>query len=382
MRTALVNGRILTATGAATDQAVVVEGARIQAIVPMAAVPESAVRYDLGGGTLLPGFIDVQVNGGGGVLFNDSPTRETIAVMGHAHAQFGTTGFLPTIISADLRTIAKAIAAVDDAIASGVPGVLGIHVEGPFLSPERSGIHDPENFRVMDEEAVAILSSLKRGKTMVTLAPEVVSTETIRALAGAGIIVSAGHTNASYEEMRGALAAGVRGFTHLFNAMSPMKTRGPGTVGAALDDRESWCGIIVDGLHVHPAVLRVALRCKGGEKLMLVTDAMPSVGVSKKVFSLQGKTITVKNGVCVGPDGTLAGSDLDMAAGFRNLLSFLNLDLRAASRMASANAAAFLGLEDDTARIAAGARADLVLLNGKLEVRQTWIGGAPQVRVL
>lgn len=375
MTTALVNGHIVTGRATATGVAPLIEGERVAAFVPTHAVPQGAEIYDLNGGTLLAGFVDVQVNGGGGVLFNDAPTVQTLRTIGNAHSRFGTTGFLPTIVSADLAVIAQAISAVDDAIAAGVPGVLGIHIEGPFLNAERKGIHDPANFGVLNAESFALVTSLKRGKTMLTLAPETTSPQMIASLVEAGVLVSAGHTNASYEVLAPALAAGLRGFTHLFNAMSQLGGRTPGTVGSALDDDASWCGIIADGHHVHPASLRIALRCKGRDRLMLVTDAMPSVGSSRKSFELMGKTIIVKDGVCVGPDGTLAGSDLDMASAFRNAKSVFKLDLPDLSRLASGNAAEFLGLEHDIGFIQPGARADFVLMNSELQIRQCWIGG-------
>ncbi len=377
MMIALVNGRVLSEHGIADGQAVLLDEGHIRAIVPMGALPDNMARYDLRGGFLLPGFIDVQVNGGGGALFNDAPTVETIRTIGTAHANFGTTGFLPTIISADLDAIKTAITAVDAAIEAGVPGVLGIHIEGPFLSSARKGIHDASKFRTLGTEALELLTSLKRGKTLLTLAPETTTPQTIRALADAGVIVSAGHTDASFDIVQNALRSGVKGFTHLFNAMSPLTSRAPGVVGAALDDRESWCGIIVDGHHVHPAVLRIALRCKGIDRLMLITDAMPSVGSPTKSFALQGRTITVKGGVCVAPDGTLAGSDLDMAAAVSNTMALLGVDLSAAARMASLNPATFLGLEQALGRIQPGYRADLVLLTEKLDVLQSWVGGRP-----
>jgi N-acetylglucosamine-6-phosphate deacetylase len=375
MLTALVNGRLLTADGVVSGKSVLVDGPQLRDVV--GATPKGTPRYDLQGDLLLPGFIDVQVNGGGGVLFNDQPSVEGLRAIGKAHARFGTAGFLPTLVSGDLATIAKAIAAVDEAIAAKVPGVLGIHVEGPFLSLKRHGIHDARNFRTIDADAVRILSSLKRGKTVVTLAPEVCGLELIAALAKAGVIVCAGHTDATYDEMRAALDHSVRGFTHLFNAMSPLAARAPGAVGAALDDADSWCGIIADGHHVHPASLRIAFACKGPDKLMLVTDAMPPVGSPQKTFDMQGKTIRAVDGACYGPDGTLAGTDVGMADVARNAQRFLKLNLPALARLSSGNAASFLGIEPG--RIAAGGRADLVLVDETFAVRQTWIGGMPQL---
>jgi N-acetylglucosamine-6-phosphate deacetylase len=376
MTFALVNGRVLSERGIVEGQAVIVAGGRIQSLTSEADLPTGiSHRRDLDGGLLLPGFVDVQVNGGGGVLFGDAPSVETLRRIARAHRRFGTTGFLPTLISADLKAIAEAIAAVDAAIEEGMAGILGIHIEGPFLSPERKGIHDSSKFRLLDAEAYRLLTSVKRGKTLVTLAPEETTPETIGRLVAAGVIVSAGHTDATYVETRRALDHGLSGFTHLFNAMSPMTSREPGAVGAALEDRDSWCGVIVDGKHVDPVVLRIALRCKRADRMMLITDAMPSVGSDEKTFELQGQTILVEDGACVAPDGTLAGSDLDMAGAVRNAIALLGLDLHAAVEMASRNPAAFLGLEEDMGRIAPGCRANLVLATDTLEVVETWIDG-------
>jgi N-acetylglucosamine-6-phosphate deacetylase len=317
----------------------------------------------------------VQVNGGGGKLFGETPDVEAIRTIAAAHRRFGTTGFLPTIISGDLKRIETAIAAVDAAIEAGIPGVLGIHIEGPFLSHERKGIHDSSRFRALDEEAFRLLTSARHGRTLVTLAPEETTPAMIARLKQAGIIVSAGHTNATYAQTRAALASGVTGFTHLFNAMSPMMSREPGVVGAALEDRESWCGIIVDGQHVDPVVLRIALRVKRADRVMLVTDAMPSVGSREKSFMLDGRRIVTENGVCTGPDGTLAGSDLDMASALRNTVNLLNLELSTAARMASRNPASFLGLSDELGRIEPGQRANLALVTDDLRVVRTWIDG-------
>lgn len=376
MATALVGGQVLNGQGFVDGLGVVIDGARIAAVLPEAeALARAEARYDLAGGKLAPGFVDTQVNGGGGVLFNDDQSVEAIQAIGAAHRRFGTTGFLPTLISDDLDVIDQALRAVEAAIAAGVPGVLGVHVEGPFINEARAGIHDKAKFRLLDERAVALLSSLKTGRTLVTLAPELAQTAMIRQLTAAGVVVAAGHTDASYEEIQEALAAGVTGFTHLFNAMSPMASRAPGAVGAALEDPASWCGIIVDGRHIHPAVLRIAMRSRPLDRFMLVTDAMPSVGLSDKTFTLQGQTITVQDGVCVSPDGTLAGSDLDMAGAVRNSVELLGLDLPTAVRMASLNPASFLGLDHELGRIVAGQRADLVLLDEAGQVQATWIAG-------
>jgi N-acetylglucosamine-6-phosphate deacetylase len=375
MQAVLVNGRVLTPAGVVDGKGVVIENGAIAAILDAADVPAGARRQDLDGGLLVPGFIDTQVNGGGGVLFNDAPTVETIAAIGAAHRSYGTTGFLPTLISDDLAVVDRAMRAAEDAIQAGVPGVLGVHIEGPFLNVKRKGIHDPSKFRVIDEAALALLASLKVGKTLVTLAPETTTPEMIRRLTEAGVIVAAGHTNAAYATMRKALAAGLTGFTHLFNAMSPLTSREPGVVGAALESQTAWCGLIVDGRHVDPAVLRIALRTRPLDRFMLVTDAMPTVGLVDKSFDLQGRHIRVVDGVCVDDHGTLAGSDLDMAGAVRNAMAMMGLTLAEAVAMASASPAAFLGLTRQRGTLAPGQAADLVLLDDQLNVQRTWING-------
>ncbi|WP_374471122.1 N-acetylglucosamine-6-phosphate deacetylase [Phenylobacterium sp.] len=376
MALALTGGRVLNGRGLVEGLGVVIDGGRIVAVGPEAeALARADQRYDLAGGALVPGFVDTQVNGGGGVLFNDDLSVEAIAAIGAAHRRFGTTGFLPTLISEDLDAIDRAMRAVEQAIQAGVPGVLGVHVEGPFLNAARAGIHDKAKFRVLDARASALLGSLKAGRTLVTLAPERTDPGCIRKLAQDRVVVAAGHTDATYEQIGEALTAGVTGFTHLFNAMSPLASRAPGAVGAALEDQTAFCGIIVDGRHIHPAVLRLALRCRPLDRFMLVTDAMPSVGLTEKTFSLQGRMITVQDGVCVGPDGTLAGSDLDMASAVRNTVEMLGVDLADALRMASLAPAQFLGLDHELGRIAPGLRADLALLDDQGRVVTTWIGG-------
>ena len=373
MLTAFRNGRILSESGFVTGKTLLVNDGRVEGLTNADLVDASVV--DLGGLDLVPGFIDVQVNGGGGVLFNEDPSVASIAAIARAHRQFGTTGFLPTLISDDLQVVERGIAAVREAIAQGVPGVLGIHVEGPFLSHDKRGVHDPAKLRALDAEAVKLLATPHGGVTLVTLAPETTTPELIRALSDAGVIVSAGHTNATFDELQPALASGLRGFTHLFNAMSGLGSREPGAVGAALADERSWCGIIVDGHHVHSQTLRIALRAKRRDRFMLVTDAMPSVGAETTSFQIQGRHITVNGNKIVDDEGRLAGAHLDMASAVRNAVRLLGLDLTDAVRMASAHPAAFLGLGDRVGRIAPGQRANFVLLDGNLEVRRTWIDG-------
>ncbi len=377
MKQVLRNARILAGDEFRDDLALVIEDGRISAVLPDAApaLGHAGEQRDLGGGWLLPGFIDVQVNGGGGALFNNTPDVETLRVIASAHRRFGTTALLPTLISDDVQVMRRAIAATREAIAMKVPGIIGIHLEGPYIAPARKGTHDASKFRVPDAEEIALAASLDNGATLLTLAPERVPLDIIRALVERGVIVAAGHTAATYEQARAGLDAGIRGFTHLYNAMSPLQGREPGAVGAALEDRESWVGVIVDGVHVHPGSLRVALAAKPAGRVLLVTDAMPPVGADDPSYELYGETITAVDGVVRNAAGSLAGSALDMATAVRNTVRLLGQPLSEAARMASTYPARFLNVDDRLGHIAEGFQADLVLLDETLQVRGTWIAG-------
>ena len=367
------NGAIVTPAGRVNGKSVYVDDTLIADISDKPIQDETVI--DLEGGTLVPGFIDIQVNGGGGILFNDVPSVDTIEAIATAHRQYGTTGMLPTLISDDLSVIDMGMRAVEQAIRQGIPGILGIHIEGPFLSKAKKGVHNPDTFRTLDYDAIALLSSLSDGVTHVTLAPEKTTPEHISQLASTGVIISMGHTNADYETANTALDAGITGFTHLFNAMSGMESRAPGVVGAALAHTDSYAGIIVDGFHVHPASLKAAIHAKSAGRIMLVSDAMPSVGAREKSFMLQGRKVVVKGGKATITDGTLAGSDLDMASAVRNSVQMLDQTLENASQMASGSPAAFLGLEKTTGSISPGKCADLVLLDTAMQVSRVWISG-------
>ncbi|RYY44923.1 MAG: N-acetylglucosamine-6-phosphate deacetylase, partial [Sphingomonadales bacterium] len=273
---------------------------------------------------------------------------------------------------------AAALATVDAAIAAGVPGVVGVHIEGPFINVAKRGIHEADHIRQLDPALVGLLSRPRMGRVVLTVAPELVGLAHIRMLVSHGVIVSAGHTNATYDEAQAAVSAGMTGFTHLFNAMSPLTHRAPGVAGAALDAPGCWAGLIVDNAHLHPATVRLAIRAKGPDRIMLVTDAMPSVGTDASSFMLQGKRIEVHHGVCTYEDGTLAGSDLDMATAFRNTVEITGLAPAEVARMSSEAPAAFLGLAATHGTLGAGRRADWVVLDRDLRPRGTWIGGALQ----
>ncbi len=357
------------------DAAVLVEAGRVVAVGPAADMPSDA-PVTRAPGLLAPGFVDVQVNGGGGVLLNDDPSPAGVARIAAAHRRFGATALLPTLITDTHDTMAAALGAVRAAIDAGVPGVIGVHIEGPFLNPARKGVHDPALMRAPDEADLALLTSSGPGVVMLTLAPERVAKGVIARLAGAGVRLAAGHTEATVEDLDGARAEGLSGYTHLFNAMPPLGGRAPGPVGAALSERETFCGLIVDLHHVAPASARAAIAAKGAARMMLVTDAMSTVGSDVTEFRLQGRRILRSGGRLTTEDGTLAGSDLDMASAVRNTVEALGVPLADALAMASLTPATFLGLDHELGRIAPGYRADFVALDGGLRATATWIGGA------
>ncbi len=375
MALALTGARIFTGEDFLERHAVVIEGARIVKVVPEAEVG-AATRHDLRGGLLAPGFIDVQVNGGGGALLNDNPSVETVRTIATSHRRFGTVGMLPTVITDAPKVIAQAVDSVARAMAEGVPGVLGIHIEGPFLDVARKGAHAARFIREMEEaDADAMAGFAMHCPVMLTLAPNRVKPALIQRLTQAGVLVSLGHSDASYAEARQALDAGARSITHLYNAMSQMTGREPGLAGAALADQESYVGIIADGHHVHDASLKVAFAAKPSSRMMLITDAMPTAAGGPDRFELQGRMVTRSNGRLSLEDGTLAGSDLTMDAAVRHCVERLGLDLATVLRMASLSPAAFLRRAHELGRIAPDYRASLVLLDDKLQVKQTWIDG-------
>lgn len=371
---ALAPTRLFTGDGMIENATVRIDGARIVDIA--SGVSAGAIKLD---GLLAPGFIDIQVNGGGGALFNDAQTIETLTTIAKAHSQFGVTGFMATLISDARSKAASAIQAVSQAIEAGIPGLLGLHLEGPWLSAPRRGVHPAEYLRELDDADLQLLTAKRPYALMLTVAPEQVGAQSIKALTDAGVKISLGHTAASAETVEAAIAAGATCFTHLFNAMPPLEGRNPGPVGAALAHSDVWAGLILDGIHVHPISARAAFAAKTADKLILVSDAMATVGSQTPTMSLFGEVISVQDGALRTTAGTLAGAHLDMSGAVRNALKLLNASPSEALRMASLTPASFLGLQHERGRIAPGYHADLVLLDADMHAKATWIGGQ-QVR--
>jgi N-acetylglucosamine-6-phosphate deacetylase len=361
--------------------AVLIAGGIVTGVVGNGDIPENAHVTNLDGGFLAPGFVDLQVNGGGGVMLNDDPSIETIRRICAAHARFGTVALLATLITDTPATTATTLEAGMAAARDRVPGFLGLHLEGPHLSLSRKGAHDPKLIRPMEERDLARLVNA-RGMLpvlMTTVAPETVTPQQIAALSGAGVAVSLGHSDAGFEIAHAAIAAGARQVTHLFNAMSQLQHREPGMVGAALDTGEVSAGLIADGFHVDRHAIAIALRAKCGPgRIFLVTDAMATIGTDMTEFTLNGRTIKRADGRLTLADGTLAGADLDMISAVRFVHHEIGLPVEEALRMASLYPARAVAQDDRLGRIGEGRPASFVQLSDALEVRNVWIDGVHQ----
>jgi N-acetylglucosamine-6-phosphate deacetylase len=355
--------------------AVLIGRGRILGLGPWGEVPSHWPQLRLPAGTVLaPGFIDLQVNGGGGVLLNDQPTVDGMRAIARAHRRYGTTACLPTLIT-DTRELMLAAMAAARSVAGG-EGVLGLHLEGPFISPKRPGVHRADLIAQPVEDDLEELCELDgAGRSLMTLAPECVPAGFIAKLVSAGVRVSIGHSEASAAVVMQAVADGATGVTHLFNAMPPWSARAPGVVGSALAERRLTAGLIVDGIHVDPISVRAAFAAKGADRIALVTDAMPTVGTSLDRFELGGRTIKLADGRLTTAEGTLAGAHLDMASAVRNAVRLAEIPLDDALRAASLTPARFLGVDHERGAFKPGARADMVALNEDLGVVATWLDG-------
>lgn len=378
-RFALTGARIFDGDHWHDNAALVVRDGLVEAIVAAGAIPPGVARIETGGGMLAPGFVDLQVNGGGGVMLNDHPDVASIETICRAHAPFGTTALLPTLITDTSEITAAAVAAGSEAAQRKVPGFLGLHLEGPHLSIARKGAHDPALIRPMLDSDQAMLIAARKNLPVLltTVAPESVGPGQVSALSRASIVVSIGHSDTGYATARAFAEAGATVVTHLFNAMSQIGNREPGLAGAAIDAGTFYAGIIADGIHVDPATMAIALRAKQGPgKILLVTDAMATIGTDMTSFTLNGRTIHRKDGRLTLADGTLAGADLDMISAVRFVHRVVGLDLDEALRMASLYPAQAIGQSRRLGRFAKGTAANVVSLSDDLDIKSVWIDGA------
>lgn len=375
---AIAGARIFDSQAWHDDAALLIEFGYVAGIVPASEIPANAERITLDGGMIVPGFIDLQVNGGGGVLFNNDTSLEAIRTICAAHAQFGTTALLPTLITDTAAVNESAIAAGLAAEAARVPGFLGLHLEGPHLALSRKGTHDPALIRPMDDSDLARLKRAAETlpNLICTVAAETVTPQQIAVLSEAGAVVSLGHSDADYATAMAAFAAGATMSTHLFNAMSQMGNREPGVVGATLDSPGAYAGLIADGIHVHPASIGAALRAKRGPgRIFLVTDAMSQTGTDIQTLTLNGRTITRADGALRIADGTLAGADLDMIDAVNFMVDTIGLDLDEVLRMASLYPADAMGISSTYGTLQRGAVGSFAYLSDDRQMKATWIDG-------
>ena len=381
MSTLLIHGgTVLTPLEAIEDGAVLVRDGVIERVGRRSALTERAdVEIDAGGRIICPGFIDLQVNGGGGALLTDEPNAGAIERMARAHARFGTTAMLPTIVTAPEARLAEGLRAVRDAVGRSTGGarVLGAHMEGPFINPVRKGAHDERFIQQPGAATFARLLDAAGGALrIVTIAPELPGALDLIAMArDAGTVVSIGHTDATYDEALRGVDAGASFATHVFNAMRPLTQRDPGVIGAVLESERVTAGLIPDAVHVHPSVLALVVRAKGAERVALVTDAMPPVGAESPDFLLERRRITVRDGACYTDDGVLAGSALSMNEAVRRMHELAGVPLLDCVRMATETPARVLGLEHELGVLKPGARADMVICDERIGIWKVLVGG-------
>lgn len=374
---ALTQGRIYTGHEILDDHALVIANGLIERLCPLAELPTGIEQRSLNGAILAPGFIDVQLNGCGGVQFNDTAEAvsvKTLEIMQQANEKSGCTSYLPTLITTSDELMKQGVQVMRDYLAKYPNQALGLHLEGPWLNIVKKGTHNPEFVRKPDPALVDFLCQNADVITKVTLAPEMAGTEVIRQLADAGIVVSAGHSNATLKEAKAGFRAGITFATHLYNAMPYITGREPGLAGAVLDDTDVYCGVIADGLHVDYVNIRNAKRLKG-DKLCLVTDATAPAGANIEQFIFAGKTIYYRNGLCVDENGTLSGSSLTMIEGVRNLVEHVGIALDEALRMATLYPARAIGVDEKLGSLAAGKVANLTALTRDYKIIKTIVNG-------
>ncbi|GLQ71372.1 N-acetylglucosamine-6-phosphate deacetylase [Vibrio penaeicida] len=371
---ALTNCKIYTGSDVLDNHAVIIDGVNIHSVCPVAELPTDLKTVDLDGANVSPGFIDLQLNGCGGVMLNDEITAETMQIMHEANLKSGCTSFLPTLITSSDENMRQAIAAARDYHAKYENQSLGLHLEGPYLNVMKKGIHSVDYIRRSDDDMIDFICENADLVTKVTLAPEQNDPAHIEKLRNAGIVVAIGHTNGTYAEARQGFEVGITFATHLFNAMTPMAGREPGVVGAIYDTPEVYAGIIADGFHVDYANIRIAHKIKG-EKLVLVTDATAPAGADMDHFIFVGKKVYYRDGKCVDENGTLGGSALTMIEAVQNTVEHVGIALDEALRMATLYAARAIGAEDKLGRVKKGMVANLAVFDRDFNVKATVVNG-------
>ena len=374
MKQALLGSQIFCGERFYDDHALLVEGKSIVDIVDKNNTPDNFNKIELDQGILAPGFIDLQVNGGGGVLFNNSPNKESLNTIIKAHQFFGTTSVMPTVISDSLEVLEQCIKTVTEEIKNN-SSLLGIHIEGPFFNTKYRGVHQKQYISTINSDYLNLFESLKGFPVMLTLAPECISSQQLKHLTSLGIKTLAGHSDASYDELDDAIKNGLDGFTHLFNAMGQISAREPGVVGSALHFENTFASIIVDLHHVHPSLIQLAYQLKPKGKLFFISDSMATINHGKPSFELYDEVVNESDGRLVNSEGKLAGSSITQIDAVKNAYQKCNIPLNQALAMASRYPAEYLGIENHLGSLKPGYRADLVHFDSNFKVHNVWVSG-------
>ena len=374
MKQALLGSQIFCGERFYDDHALLVEGKSIVDIVDKNNTPDNFNKIELDQGILAPGFIDLQVNGGGGVLFNNSPNKESLNTIIKAHQFFGTTSIMPTVISDSLEVLEQCIKTVTEEIKNN-SSLLGIHIEGPFFNTKYRGVHQKQYISTINSDYLNLFESLKGFPVMLTLAPECISSQQLKHLTSLGIKTLAGHSDASYDKLDDAIKNGLDGFTHLFNAMGQISAREPGVVGSALHFENTFASIIVDLHHVHPSLIQLAYQLKPKGKLFFISDSMATINHGKPSFELYDEVVNESDGRLVNSEGKLAGSSITQIDAVKNAYQKCNITLNQALAMASRYPAEYLGIENHLGSLKPGYRADLVHFDSNFKVHNVWVSG-------
>ena len=374
MKQALLGSQIFCGERFYDDHALLVEGKSIVDIVDKNNTPDNFNKIELDQGILAPGFIDLQVNGGGGVLFNNSPNKESLNTIIKAHQFFGTTSIMPTVISDSLEVLEQCIKTVTEEIKNN-SSLLGIHIEGPFFNTKYRGVHQKQYISTINSDYLNLFESLRGFPVMLTLAPECISSQQLKHLTSLGIKTLAGHSDATYDELDDAIKNGLDGFTHLFNAMGQISAREPGVVGSALHFENTFASIIVDLHHVHPSLIQLAYQLKPKGKLFFISDSMATINHGKPSFELYDEVVNESDGRLVNSEGKLAGSSITQIDAVKNVYQKCNIPLNQALAMASRYPAEYLGIENHLGSLKPGYRADLVHFDSNFKVHNVWVSG-------
>jgi len=374
MKTALKGARIFSGEEFFEKKALLLEGEAIVEIVDDSKIPKDFETQKLNGGILSPGFIDLQVNGGGGKLFNNSPDKDSLNTIIGAHQHFGTTSIMPTVISDSLNVLQKCTDTISDEINHN-HSLLGIHIEGPFFNVKYRGVHQKQYINTINATYMSLFETLDKFPVMLTLAPECISIKQLKSLKALGFKILAGHTDANYDQLEEAVKYGLDGFTHLFNAMGQISSREPGVVGSALDFDEASASIIVDLHHVHPSLINLSFKQKPKGKLFFVSDSMATINHGDPSFELYDEVVSEANGRIINSEGKLAGSSITQIDAIKNAYQKCNIPIDSAISMATLYPAEYIGVSDYLGQLRSGYRADLAHFNSDFQIQNVWVAG-------